>query len=538
MAALQDLSYTLRNDHIPLKRGCLSFEVFSFDNVYTIEPGSFQEEAGVYRSRSFLWGDTEKVAGIAEIAFHSAESCSIEAKTSLLGRRIREIKFRFDDLPLGDLINSTDGVHPITEAGYLFHYPEGWRSPFSSLIVFALKEGGYLFFEIQDFEVRPLRYYLKKVGDGMRLDLVIEGVASKNETPFVSPKLIYGTTTDLQSLYRKHAEFLEKRYGYIPFEKRADVPNWFKEVSLVVTLQMEGFTGHLFHTYESALADAKCICSFLTGKNVLFYLPGWEGRYYYDYGHYDAGERLGGRQKLVELIKGIHALGAHVIAMYGINLVSRQTPGYHEFGPQSEFHLAGGGYCHNGSVDWAGSHDYDFDDLASLNIAKKPWQDHLYHEIERNVRDFDFDGAFLDIAALDINDRETEYLPGLFAFSKRLQGLKKDFLVSGEGAYDALVMAMPLFQAGHTEGKMNYHDQPYEGFFTPYAREFAHLSLGDVAFHSTGVHELGYNAEIRTPLRRGILPTLSLVDGTLDQAEKEVLLTIQDAKEYRRLFFK
>jgi len=129
-------------------------------------------------------------------------------------------------------------------------------------------------------------------------------------------------------------------------------------------------------------------------------------------------------------------------------------------------------------------------------------------------------------------------LPGLFAFSKRIQTLKKDFLVSGEGAYDALVMAMPLFQAGHTEGKMNYHDVPYEGFFTPFAREFAHLSLGDVAFHSTGVHELGTNAEIRTPLRQGILPTLSLIDATIDQAEKEVLLTIEQAKDYRRRFLK
>jgi hypothetical protein len=516
----------------------LSFEVFTYDNVYTIEPGSFIKEGNRYCSRSFLWGDTEKTPGTVSLDFLSEEPCSFCAKASLLGQRIREVKFRLDDLPWGTLINSIDGTHQITEEGRLFHYPEGWRSPFSGLLVFALQKGGYLYLEIQDKEVRPIRYYLKKTSGGMRLDLVIEEVASKNVSSFLSPLVKLGFTDDLAPLYEKHAEYLRERYSYVPFEKRKDVPEWFKDVSLVVTLQMEGFTGHLFHTYESALTDAKKIGEKIDGRNVLFYLPGWEGRYYRDYGHYDAENRLGGKAKLIELVKGIHAMGSHVMAMYGVNLVSLDTPDFQSFGPQSEFHLCGGGRCHNGSVDWTGGHDYDFDGFLSLNIAKKPWQDHLYGEIERNVHDFDFDGAFLDIAALDINDREAEYLPGLFVFSQRIQTLKKGFLVSGEGCYDAMLMSMPLFQSGHTDGKMNYHDVPYEGFFTPYAREFAHLSLGDVAFHSTGVHELGFNQEDRAPLRKGILPTLSLIDGTLEKAEKDVSSIIQQAKEYRRLFQK
>ena len=74
---------------------------------------------------------------------------------------------------------------------------------------------------------------------------------------------------------------------------------------------------------------------------------------------------------------------------------------------------------------------------------------------------------------------------------------------------------MPLFQSGHTDGWMHYHDRVSPMLFTRFAREFAHLCLGDVGRGSTGVHEQGTNTETMTPLREGIIPTLSLVENTV-----------------------
>jgi hypothetical protein len=65
-----------------------------------------------------------------------------------------------------------------------------------------------------------------------------------------------------------------------------------------------------------------------------------------------------------------------------------------------------------------------------------------------------------------------------------------------------------------------------------FARNFGHLCLGDPSRFSTGVHEQGTNPEWRAPLRKGIIPTLTIVDGTLDAASKRVNDIIDDAKEY------
>lgn len=536
--ALQDLSFNLINESIPLRGARLSVEIFTHDNVFTVKPGSYRKKGIAFASDSLLWGDSEKIPGFVSVEVSEASDTILRAETRLDEKKLRGMKFRFDGLPLGTLVNSIDGPHSIGRSGTLLQYPEGWRSPFTSLLVFDLHNGRYLYFEIRDTAVRPLRYYLREEDGKMRFDLVIDEVASQASSSFTSPQIQFGVVDDIGPIYQNHAQYLKSRYHLVPFSAREDVPAWFRKVALVVTLHMEGFTGHRFHTYETALQDVDRILSMIEGESVLFYLPGWEGRYYFDYGHYDAEPRMGGASALKRLVCRIHEWGSHVIGMYGINLASRNTPGFQDFGPESEFHLAGGGYFHNGSVDWDGAHHYDFDDLASLNIAKKPWQDHLFIEIANNIRDYDFDGAFLDIAALDTNDRDQEYLPGLFQFTKRLRSLKTDFLVGGEGSYDAMLMSMPLFQCGHTDGKMHYHDVPYSDFFTPFAREFAHLSLGDVAFHSTGVHELGHNPEVRTPLREGIIPTLALIDGTIEKAPAEVAKTIRQAKIYRRRYLK
>ncbi len=79
---------------------------------------------------------------------------------------------------------------------------------------------------------------------------------------------------------------------------------------------------------------------------------------------------------------------------------------------------------------------------------------------------------------------------------------------------------------------MHWHDEPYPQFFDTYHRGFAHLCLGDPSRGSTGVHELGYNPERRSPVRKGVIPTVTMVDDTLENARDQVLEIINDAQMY------
>ena len=104
---------------------------------------------------------------------------------------------------------------------------------------------------------------------------------------------------------------------------------------------------------------------------------------------------------------------------------------------------------------------------------------------------------------------------GVKQLMSRLKKFNPDMLLAGEGWYDGLAACIPLLQCGHTDGVLHWHDEAFPPMFDSYVRGFGHLCLGDVSRGSTGVHELGFNPIKRCPLRRGIIPTITITDGTL-----------------------
>ena len=537
---LQDLSYTLNNEKIRVSDKAngidysASVEVVSLENVYTIP--KFEKRNDSYVSQSVVWGNDVPTNGKAELQIKEFDEGVRFICSAMLDKNVRSIKVRFDDLPLGTLVSSIDEDKKVTEYGICIHYPEGWRTLSWPFLTFRLENGKYLYIYCQDKTVNKKIFYIKKTGDKMRVDVVQEQDATLLDTQYEIPPVYVGITDDVNKFYKKVSDYTKEIYGLEDFENSKIVPSWFKDISLVVTMHMEAFTGKIFHTYESALEDIRKITKHIDGKHVLVYLAGWEGRYYYKYGNYCPDERLGGKDCLAKCIKGMHELGCKVMLMYGINMVNKNIPELKEIIPQSEFITIGGGKFHCGSVNWEGAHHYDFDELAQLNIGNKAWADNLYEQIKRNSEEFDADGAFLDIAACYVNDRRARMFDGVVEFCDRLRKIKPDFIVSGEGYYDGLSKAMPLFQSGHTEGKMHYHNRLSADLFESYSREFAHLCLGDPWYGSTGVHEQGVNTDRKTPLCKAIIPTLSLVDGSVENAWDGVEEIIEQAKEYWRLY--
>lgn len=538
---LQDLSYILNNEKIEhlLPRYDsikVSLEVFSLENVYTIP--SFTKNGSRYLSSSIVWGDTEKVDGAASLAIKNRKGyLEINAKAKL-DKKIRSIKIRFDDLPLGKLISRSGEDVEVSEYGLHYRYPEGWRDLSYPLLVFELDSHQYLYIRCVDKNVNCKYFFIKKVGNKMRVDVVQEQDGSSLKKNYQIPPIEIGICKDKKEIYRRQQKIIENNFELLPFESSPITPKWLKNISLVVIMHMESFTGHIFHTYQKAYEDVKKLTEMLPGEQILVYFPGWEGRYYYKYGNYTPDDRLGGAEELKKCIKGIQELGCKTMSMVGINIANRNVPEVKAIYKEAEFQSVSGAKYHNGSVDWEGAHHYDFNELVNLSVANKKWADLLYNQIKDISLTYGFDGVFLDIAACFTNDKNHSFYPGLMEFCSRLRTIKEDFLVSGEGYYDGLSKIIPLFQSGHTDGRMNYHDRIDEELFNKYSREFGHLCLGDPSVGSSGVHELGINTEYKVPFRKGIIPTLSLVEESLEKGKEKVEEIINQAKAYYAEFIK
>ena len=535
---IQDLSFQLNNEHfvIPFDE-CLniqiSLEVFSLENVYTIP--SYQTANNQFYSHTLVWGDTEQVDGEVCLSFDKTKTLLINASAKL-DKDIRGIKIRFDDLPLGKLISLTHQDEETTENGLFLKYPDGWRTLSHPLLVFEINKNKYLYIRCLDKTVNQKYFVIKKINDKMRLDVVQEQQGSSLSHSYSIPPIEVGLAKTKEEIYQVQMEYIEKTYNVVPFEQSKIAPGWLKDISLVVTMHMESFTGHIFHTYEEAYEDIKKLTEMIPGKNILVYFPGWEGRYYYKYGNYTSDERLGGEQALKECIAKIKELGCKTMAMVGMNYANKNIPAIRKIYEEAEFQSISGAKYHSVAVDFEGAHHYDFGELVSLNIANKKWADELFKQIKDFTLKYDFDGVFLDIASIFINDKNHALYPGVCEFCDRLRTIKPEFLVGGEGFYDGLLRAMPLFQATHVGEDMLYHDRINEELFNKYAREFGHLCLGDPSRGSTGVHELGSNHNWRIPYRKGLIPTISLVDDSLELAPEKVKEIVEDAIRYNKDF--
>ena len=531
---MQDLSFKLKNIEIKYDDLDISIELFTTENQYTFL--ECQQTGNTYKFTDCVWGGTEKVDGNAVLSIEKVDgklSFDISAKLPI---KIRSTKLKIKGLPLGTLVSLLDQIErKVTPYGMLYKYPEGWRGVITPLLVYDVNQEKHLYVRSLDHKVREKRFFMKEEDGKMTLELIYEEAAvdMTNEVRVPTWEIGYD---ELESIYKAQAKLIEKNFDLVPFEKRPDTPKWLTEISLVVICHMEHWTGNIFHTYKGVVKDIKRLTEYVDGKHILVYLPGWEGRYYFQYGKYEADSRLGGEEDLHYMVKELHKLGCKVMPMYGINMTNRDFPEYKNYGEESLFLTPSGSTFDHGSVDWDSSRHYDHHSNAQVNPAAPLWQEVLQSQIIDLSKKYNFDAAFLDIAAVWVNDLRYELTPGIIKMCQHISSSLPEFVVAGEAWYDGLTPAMPLFHSGHTEGSMHYHDGIHEDMFTPYVREFAHLCLGDLAHGSTGAHELGTNNDCITPFRKGVIPTLTLVGDTLDLAFDKVVEVLKQANKYKEEF--
>jgi hypothetical protein len=538
---MHQLSYDPRDPIFAVGALRFSVQVFTFENVYGLAPdrSTLHESAGTWllTCDELAWaGGTERTQGHVVVRVASAGSTTSISVTAECEKTIRCVKVILKGMPAGPLVNVRETpALDVPADGLLLGYPSGWRGLYTPLIALATGEGQITYIRSLDTQVREKRFALLPVAEQCDIELIFEEAAVRMMNSVVVPPWEIGVCDSVEEVMRLQMEHVEAAYQLLPWETRPDVPRWARDIALIAAIHCQHWSGYVFNDYAQVLAAVEWLTDRIEGYSLLVYLPGFEGRYYWHYGDYRPDPRMGGGEGFARLVDGVHALGAHVMPMVGINHVNRGIDNFEQWGAPATVSTPGG-FLPSGSVDWDTSRHHDHGWESTLNPAAPTWQNRLIGQIQGLIDRYGVDGIFLDISAGWTNDPRHAVYAGIQQLVARVREQHPDLLVAGEGWYDAMGAITPLTQSGHTEGDLHWHDQPYPPFFDRHCRSFAHLCLGDPSRSSTGVHELGTNPVHRAPVRRGIIPTVTIVDGTLDQAAANVEAILDDARRYRDLY--
>ena len=105
---MQDLSYKLNNQVLNIedkKNNSIvkaSVEVYSLENIYTVQENTYSKKESTYSSNQVLWGDTELVEGakVDLLVNETRDGLSFKID-ACLDKLVRGVKLRLENLPLG-----------------------------------------------------------------------------------------------------------------------------------------------------------------------------------------------------------------------------------------------------------------------------------------------------------------------------------------------------------------------------------------------------------------------------------------------------
>ncbi|MDP9381059.1 MAG: hypothetical protein M3Q29_13100 [Chloroflexota bacterium] len=541
---MQDLSFDFKRPQFEFNGLRFGVQVFTFENVYGLDADKCavtdEENALTVSCDGLVWaGGQESAEGNVSVrAVVGERSTTFEIEASC-ARTIRCVKLFLQGISDGEIINLRETKsQQIPPQGLVLTYPSGWRGLYTPLVVLGTRGGELLYLRSLDPRVREKRFAFIRRDDGnLDIELIFEESATRMGSTVSVPVWEIGACDTLEEALGRQTDAVQRDHALVPWEQREDVPDWARKISLVAAIHCQHMTGYVFNDYTKALRTIEWLAARIEPERLMAYLPGWEGRYYWQYGDYRPDPRMGGEEGFARLIEGARDVGVRVMPMFGINVVNRGMENFEQWGAPA-ISLTAGGISGGATVDWDSGRHHDHGWGALLNPGAPTWQNRLVGQIAALIDRYGFDGVFLDISAVWMNDPKYDTYQGVMEMVQRIREGRPEVLVGGEGWYDAVGAATPLMQSGHSDGVMHWHDEPYPELFDRYNRSFGHLCLGDPGRGSTGVHELGYNAERRAPVRKGNIPTVTIVDDTLEKAPDKVEEIIEDAKEYAARFLR
>lgn len=416
---------------------------------------------------------------------------------------------------------------PTLTAPVRWNYP--WREWLTPWACAGESDGAPLLcVSFRDHEVRAKRLYthLPPYADGKPvLELIYEEDAMRWGSTIATCEIRLRVTDRLEEVnadFAAHLAFVEKAYNIGLWETRSDVPDWMRDIKLVLNLHGQHWTGYVFNTFDAMAETLKTITQYVPGEHILAYVPGFEGRYYYAYPNYRPGEALGGDAGFRRLVATADELGVKLMPMFGMHGANVQVyPDYE----RSVFRTRTDSYttlvnCPDWDTDRSGE-----DDQVFLNPGEPVFRQHLLEQVSGIVRDYGVSGVFLDTSACWFNDPRHNLYEGYKALVNDLHQRHPDLLIAGEGWFDAVLGVLPVNQSWLGIDR----EFKFPQILTRYGRALGHLAEGAPGAVSTGVHERGFTYKKAGAVTPGHIVSVGIVDDTMSKYPEEVIAACQSA---------
>lgn len=513
-------------------------QVFTTKNLYQLDPAKVVVAAdGLSLEASGLsWGgQQQRSAGRVSVQISHDDGAYVWRIQAEHSEPLKVVKLLLWGLPESAFQGgwwqpvSTAGrtVVPTLTAPVRWNYP--WREWLTPWACAGETDGEPLVcVSFRDAEVRAKRLYthLPPYADGKPVvELIYEEDATRWGSTIATCDIRLRVTNRLEDInadYAAHLAYVEQAFGIGLWETRPDVPEWMRDIKLVLNLHGQHWTGYVFNTFDQMAETLKTITQAVPGKHILAYVPGFEGRYYYAYPNYHPGEALGGDAGFRRLVATANALGVRLMPMFGMHGANVQVyPDYERsaFRSRTDSYLTLVNF-----PDWD-TDRFGEDDQVFLNPGEPVFRQHLLEQVSAIVRDYGVSGVFLDTSACWFNDPRHNLYEGYRALVNELHRRHPDLLIAGEGWYDALLALLPVNQSWLGIDR-NYK---FPEILTRYGRALGHLAEGAPGAVSTGVHERGFTYRESGPVTPGHIVSVGIADDSMSKYAEEVIAACRNA---------
>jgi len=427
---------------------------------------------------------------------------------------VKAVKLLLRDLPAqtgtgwwhaGTEVGTAHRPEPYRPVRFDYPSPHGWTTPWV-----AGGEGPALTLSVRDSQVRGARFFAHTPpwAGGDTIAEVVCDQDARQYGDFTAPPIRLRWGTDVAADFAQHMEHVADTYRLVPWHERPDVPAWARRIRLVLNLHGQHWTGAVFNTYDEMAAALRFTVRHIDGDRVLAFLPGWEGRYYFDYPHFAPAEALGGPAGFGRLADTAAETGVTLLPMFGAHGANTQVyPQWSEAAlrnPTDRY------------VDLLNKPDWDGDrtgeqDQVFLNTGHPGFRALLVDQVSALVDRYGLRAAFFDTTGNWFNDPRYNLYEGYRALAAELSARHPGLLLAGEGWFDALLGVFPVNQSVTGIGRSVRFPQ----LLTRYGRAVQHMHDGAPGSGSTGVFEAGWRPAETGPPAPGHLPSIGVVADTL-----------------------
>lgn len=517
-----------------------SVQVFTTGNVYALDAGRSTVEGDV--RRLVLRGDRLRWAGQQQVSPGRVE-VTVTRDGELLtwqvhaehAEPVKSVKLLLRGLPERALAagwwHATIPAGERHVAGYKqpvrYSYPGGldWTTPWAAAT--TLTEGVCV--SVRDPKVRAKRLYAHTppwAGGDTVVEVICEDDARDVDGEFTTPqtrvRLCAGAAAAAAD-FADHHRWVAAAYGIGNWADRPDVPAWARETRLVVNVHGQHWTGFVFNTFDRMADTLRFVTEHIPGPQVLAYLPGWEGRYYWQYPHFQPAAALGGPEGFARLAATADELGVRLMPMFGAHGANCQV--YPEWEAAAFRNPTDRYTVLVNKPDWDGDRAGE-DDQVFLNTGEPRFRKHLVDQVDELVTRYRLQVAFFDTSAAWFNDPRHNLYEGYLALKAELTERHPGLLLAGEGWFDALLAVFPL-NLSWLGATRRYR---FPELLTDHGRAVQHILEGAPGTGSTGVFEGGFTPADRQPPTPGHLPSISFVHDTLPANADEVAALCRAAR--------